>query len=259
MNPVKRRITFGLNFWKAKDATIDKLGGSTVKVPKITIGSGNKTIILISGFHLEETSGPMLLLDPKMVIPIIRPLLDKSIRVIIYPVINKFGLNYGSDEHENLLRKNQEGTDYNDAWGMGSRIKPEEIVLVESEILSLWNKGEILFSVSFHEDSVTPKKGYIWTNGVDLSLRKKITKKIKSKIDRNLLLDMKDRTFEGGIVEDGFVIANAKDKTSYENWMAEELNVPTVLSEAPFGLPLSVRKKFQVEVLKIVLSSFLNL
>ena len=248
----------GLNFWKAEGATVNELGESVVKVPKITIGAGNKIIILISGFHLEETSGPLLLLDPKALMPIIKPLLANSVSVIIYPVINQFGLEYEPDENENLLRENQEGIDYNGAWGMGSSVKPEEIVLVENEILSLKNKGKILFSVSFHEDSVTPKKGYLWTNGVDLSLREKITKKIKLKIDKDLLLDMKDRTFEGGIVEDGFVIANAKDETSYENWMAEELNIPTVLSEAPFGLPLSVRKKFQVEVLKIVLSSFLN-
>ncbi len=262
MNPVAGQIQKGLDSWKKLGAKIAYLVSANKKVPKIWLGSNksSKVIIIASGLHLEETSGPSLLLEPTALSPILQPTLEKDINFLIYPVINQFGLSYLPTNRRKFLRYNEEGINYNDGWGIPEK-KSKEVELVEKDILDTKNTKEIIFAISLHEDSETPGKGYVYTNAVkSRDFRAKLIKGIKSKINVALLatkqhlLEANEPTFQGGVIEEEFCIVDAKDPGSMENWLADDLGVPTVLSEGPFGLPLKVRKEFQLVVIESIVS-----
>lgn len=260
MNPIASLLPKGLAAWGKVSADVSFLIQGGFRVPRILLGSADQYVLIASGLHLEETSGPALLLDPEGVFPVLKPILDKKIGILMYPVINQVGLKYLPTENDHLLRYNDNNFNYNDGWGIPGNKKATEVALVEKDILSLNRISQIKLALSLHEDSETPGKGYIYTNGIsDSILRKSITQKIKGHVDVKQLANKSDilesgqETFQGGIIEDDICIVDSKDKGSIENWLADDLKIPTVLSEGPFGLDLEVRKKFQLEVLKATL------
>lgn len=252
MNIISSKIIPGLANWKKLGGKLDFLKSSSIGVPRIFIASkrpSNELVIIVSGFHLEETSGPLLLLNPDKVLPILN-LGPAYANFLIYPVINQFGLKFSIDSHENLLRSNHLGINYNDKWGMLGK-KTEEVSLIESDILKMVKKYSPIFALSLHEDSVTPGKGYLWFNGIkSREVRKKIITEVKSVVEKSLALEIQEPEVEGGKIEDGFAIVDAKDKGTFENWLSDDLKIPVVLSEAPFGLKLNVREQFHQVVMK---------
>lgn len=265
MNPVAISLKKGLIRWQdVADLHLLKVNGKSV--PRIFVKAkatsplpNNKTIIIASGLHLEETSGPLLLLEPSLLLPKLKPALQKNISFLIYPVINNYGLKYAASDPEKLLRNNKEGINYNDGWGLATHKKCQEVQLVENDIKKLYQKQKVCLALSLHEDSTAKGKGYLWTNAINAKLRRLIQKNVTAKIDKNLLVEIKAKSVQRGKIEGGFMVVNSKDKGSFENWLADDLKIPTILSEAPFGLDLSIRKNFHLAIIDSCINSRLGI
>ena len=264
MNPINGVIKHGLHLWGKKGAKVSFLSSSITSIPKIWFDSkGKKVLLIASGLHLEETSGPFLLFDANTLFPLFQPLIKKGINVLIYPLINQYGLAFSPSDDEKLLRFNSHGINYNDGWGLNK--KCEEVDLVEKDILKIYKSFGLVFAISMHEDSDIPKKGYIYTNGLkDASFRKNLRLGIESFVKKDILAsqdDLKEGVLPselvGAKIED-FCLVESKDEGAMEQWLAYSLNVPTVLSEAPFGLDLATRKSFHLAVIKSALHSLLK-
>ncbi|OGM61057.1 hypothetical protein A3A75_02755 [Candidatus Woesebacteria bacterium RIFCSPLOWO2_01_FULL_39_10] len=176
----------------------------------------------------------------------------------IYPVINNYGLKYNTTDPYKFLRSNEKGINYNSGWGVNTSKKCIEVMLVEEDIKKIQSNRKVRLVLSLHEDSTSIGKGYIWTNALGTKLRRSIQDKLKSKIDKKLLTNMKENEVQGGKVEVGFTIVDAQDVGSFENWLAEDLKIPVVLSESPFGLSLATRKKFHIRIIEASLSSIVT-
>lgn len=260
MNPVRKIIDPGLEAWQNYGAKVSFLGPSRVKVPRIRLDSGgNKVFVIASGLHLEETSGPFLLLRPKALIPALKPLIKRGINILIYPLINQHGLKFSAKEDERLLRFNSRGIDYNDCWGL--KKKCIEVALVEKDIRRAYKSSSIIFFLSLHEDSDMPKKAYVYTNGVfNYPLRKRLRGAIASMVNRKVLAtpsllkkNIQPSELVGASIEDFFLV-ESRDEGAMEDWLAYSLGVPTILSEAPFDLALNTRRAFHLAVLRSISS-----
>lgn len=235
----------GINSWKERTAQVSYLKGESVSVPVVFLPShakSNKVFLIASGFHLEETSGPMLLLNPKLCLPIFRNIL-RDINITIFPVINQFGQSFNDDVEDNYLRYNAEGINYNTAWGFNKK-KCKEVTLVEEKLIKFHLAYQIVFVLSLHEDSSEPGKGFLWMNNIPPAIRKSIQLSLKRQVDKDMLLKIASAVgLRKGRVESGFSVVDAKDE-SFENFTSEILGIPTLLSEAPFGLNLKRRIAF---------------
>lgn len=248
MNPIASKIAPGIAKWR-KIAKVKVVKKNKLIIPRIIYGSHNDAVLICTGLHLEETSGPLTFLDPDNIKELLTLANSKKISLIIYPLINNYGLAHETHVDEKLLRRNSEGINYNDGWGMHKGA--EEVEVAEADMESVLNRYNVKLALSLHEDSVCPGKGYLWVNGLrDKETRFKIYKEVKKNIDSKLLLSMTDQKGEGGIIEDSISIVDSEDEGAFEEWMAGHFGVPTVLSEAPFGESFEVRKNFHLEIIK---------
>lgn len=263
-NIINSWLSRGLKQWAQLGASVVSLSGSSASVPRITIPArpraGGDSVVLLAGLHLEETSGPYLLLSPKLLYPLIRGSLIDGSAVTIYPVVNQYGLQFSEVSPDERLRRNEAGINYNDRWGVVGE-KPEEIALVEADILALSQRSTLQMAVSLHEDSVSPQRAYLWANGIDRRRRIQIARVVRSQWGQRYLWRSRQRAISDelgrlALIEHGFVIVNAQDPGAFENWMSDELKVPTILSEAPFGLPLRTRAHFHRVVVSSALLAF---
>jgi hypothetical protein len=245
MNLVKKDIIPGLKAWRKLGAKITYLKKGSLRVPEIFIKStvqSDKLFLIATGFHLEETSGPLFLLNPKKSFPAIKRLLKKT-NVAIFPVINQYGLAFSAKGEDKYLRYNKEGLNYNSAWGFNKK-KCQEVGLVEKQLVELYKEYEIIFALSLHEDSTEPGKGYLWINNIVKDIREKIQTSLSKRVNKKLLLQIISTVgLRRGKIEKGFSVIDAHDD-SFENYMSEILGIPTLLSEAPFGLDLKRRIAF---------------
>jgi hypothetical protein len=255
VNPIRTAIGPGLSAWRRKGANVDYLIFGGLKVPRIWFGpKKNDILLLASGLHLEETSGPLLLLNPDKLLAAFESLTDAGLNLLIYPVINQHGLKFSPDANDKLLRYNAGGVNYNDGWGL--RKKCKEVSLVEKDILNFQKSFRIIFAQSMHEDSDLPKKGYVYSNGIhNASFRKKLRKYIQASVKDGVLAssslvknNIPKSELIGARIED-FLLVESHDKGSMEEWLAYDLGIPTLLSEAPFGLTLKTRQDFHFAVL----------
>ncbi len=253
MNPIANRLSPGFVAWK-KLASVKNLGNSKYTVPRIIYGEAERALIICTGLHLEETSGPLTFLNPKAVRPILNMAVKKDITLIIFPLINNFGLAYSPKDDDKFLRRNVDGVNYNDGWGMKKKAK--EVAIVEKDIKEIIRKYKVLVTASLHEDSLSPGKGYLWINGLkDKTKRMEIYNHVKENISTKYLLKMPQKTIMGGKVEEQISIVDSPDEGAYEDWMADVLGIPAILSEAPFGSSLPTRRKFHLEVIKAVVNT----
>lgn len=253
MNPIDSKIAPGIANWR-KIAKVKIVKKNKLIIPRIIYGSFNEAVLICTGLHLEETSGPLTFLNPENVKDLLNLANSKKISLIIYPLINNFGLSYGTDANEKLLRRNEEGINYNDGWGIHK--SAEEVAVAETDMAKILKRYKVKLVLSLHEDSVCPGKGYLWINGItDKKVRTQIYEKVRKNIDSKFLLSMTNQKGEGGVVEDSISIVDSKDEGAFEEWMADYNHIPTVLSEAPFGESLENRKKFHQEVIIAAIST----
>ena len=252
MNVINSYIRPGIARWKRKDATIKYLKEAAISIPAIFLKSTKKTknlFLIASGFHLEETSGPIYLLDSNQSYSNLKKILKFS-NIVLLPVINQRGLKYKETDSDNYLRYNDRGINYNTRWGSSSE-KCVEVTLIEKYIIQLFAKYNIVFVLSLHEDSTEFKKGYLWMNSLDLKLRSVIQNYVKNRISPKILRRLRSIGLRQGFVENDFTIVDSKDD-SFENFTSTILGIPTLISEAPFGLSLIQRIFFHKTVLNSI-------
>ncbi len=248
MNPIASKIAPGLSSWK-KIANVMKIKNGKIMIPRIIVGEHDDAVLICTGLHLEETSGPLIFLDHKNLDELLKIAKKRKLTLIIYPLINNFGLDYAPDYEEKFLRRNEAGINYNDGWGM--KKKAIEVSLAEQDMDMVLKKYNVKLTMSLHEDSVCVKKGYLWINGLpSKSTREKIYKEVKKNIKPEYLLKMEnEKDIVGGFVENEISVVDSKDEGAFEEWIADK-KIPVVLSEAPFAESLEVRKNFHLEVIK---------
>src|SRR3989304_9331838 len=106
MNIMKEHRAVGLKAWQKKGAKVSYLKHNKIKVPQIFIPAGvqsDKLFLICSGFHLEETSGPLFLLNPYKSLASLKRIL-KETNVVLFPVINQYGLRDPEDSEDKFLR-----------------------------------------------------------------------------------------------------------------------------------------------------------
>lgn len=244
MNVIYSQIKPGLSGWKKKGARIEFLKEADLKIPVIFLRSRKKTgklFLIATGLHLEETSGPLFVLDSQKIFPSLSRFLE-SVNVVLFPIINQRGLLFDEKDKEENLRYDENEINYNSGWG-GSSKKCLEVSLVEKYILDLFKKYDIKFVLSLHEDSTEPGKGYLWMNSIKKKQRTQIQNYLLGHIPADMLTKLRNVGLRKGFIENKFTIVNSRDD-SFENFTSEILGVPTLLSEAPFGLDLSKRVFF---------------
>ncbi len=248
-------MTSGISSWQ-KLAKVEVIAKNGIKIPRIIVGEFKNAVLICTGLHLEETSGPLTFLDPMNVKDLIKLANDKKFSLIIYPLINNYGLDYDTNVDEKFLRRNSEGINYNDGWGLNK--KAEEVAIAEEDITEIIKKYNIKLTMSLHEDSVCPGKGYLWVNGLpDKKVRQTIYNEVKKNVDEKFLLSMTEQKGEGGVIEDSISIVDSEDEGAFEEWMADK-KIPVVLSEAPFGENFEIRKNFHLEVTKASIKAVCN-
>jgi len=205
----------GLKKW-SRLASVDYLG--ELRVPRIITPARQTSVLVLTGHHLEETSGPYFALEPDNFEPWMN-----ALSFVVFPVINQYGLNFSADSNENFLRKNQWGINYNSGWG--KPLKTEEVRLIERKIV----RGQFEAAISLHEDSTTPGEGSFYTNG--LSPRQ---------LDLFSTIVYSDHGFK---LAPKAIVVDEEDGQSSEYWLSKR-RIGTFLIEAPFGLPMEERIAF---------------
>jgi len=252
MNIVYSHIKPGLSGWKKRGAEIKYLKNGKIKIPTIYLKSKTKTdkvFLIATGLHLEETSGPIFLLDSNRIFPHLRKLI-KSMNVVLIPVINQRGLIFDEKGPDSNLRLNEAGIHYNTRWGSNST-KCTEVVMVEKYISDLFTKFNIIFVLSLHEDTTEPGKGYLWMNSINKQKRTFIQNYLIKHVPSKILCKLNNGGLRKGFVENKFTIVNSQDE-SFENFTSIILGIPTLLSEAPFGLSLPRRIFFHKTALNSI-------
>ncbi len=215
INEVADWIAPGMEKW-SRIASVNYLGN--LRVPQIITPSRQTSVLVLTGHHLEETSGPRFALEPDNFEPWMN-----AFDFTIFPVINQYGLRFPASSDENLLRKNKWGINYNSGWG--KIIKTEEGRLIEREILH--RKFDV--AISLHEDSTTPGEGSFYTNGLN-----------SHQLDKFLDVIFFDHGFK---LSSKPIIIDEEDGHSSEYWLSKQ-GIDTFLIEAPFGLPMEERTAF---------------
>ena len=201
--------------------------------------------LILTGQHLEETSGPVLLSRPDAVLPILTPLLSAGIACALYPLINHHGLNFASTDDPIKLRHDESGRNYNSGWGATKASRPAEVALVEADIRSLQCFYKIILAVTIHEDSTSPNYGYAWVNNFPDHGHGQLVSRFNHLWGKTHLSDL-----SGQVVSDGhsvigrfekFLMVDFSDGDSVENWLADLSGAPVICVESPYGEPLETR------------------
>ena len=215
MNEIAGWIKPGLEKW-SRIAAVSFLG--ELKVPRIITPARQRSVLVLTGHHLEETSGPKFALEPDNF-----EAWMKDFGFTIFPIINQYGLNFPATANENLLRKDRWGRNYNSGWGRWPKAK--EVGLIEADIKP--RKFDV--AVSLHEDSTTPGKGSFYTNGVNGIW-----------LDKFLDIIYFDHKYP---LSSRPVTIDEQDGQSCEDWLSKQ-GISTFLIESPFGLPMKERQEF---------------
>ncbi len=256
-NIVKIWLETELLVWQKHQSTVQYLKKNSISIPVIHAPSQSKQkhhILLVSGLHLEEISGPKLLLKPSF----FAHWRNQGISFTIFPVINQFGLSYPESSPDHLLRYDNKDRNYNDGWGFEDiSLKAIEVALTEKYILETNIVNPFDFAISLHEDSTQPEFGFIYTSNITPKFREHLDGHIKS-TPSSLLLSNKNRLLDVSkdrYIDHNYMIVDEKDDGALENWLGEKLNIPTILIEAPFGYPLPTKLKFQQDITSSILNT----
>ncbi len=254
MHELVKKLPEGLSQWHSLGARVTLLPDHTLSVPVIEIATpspspAHPSVIVETGLHLEEDSGPFLALSPHLLLPILLPLVRSGIDILIYPDVNQHGLKYHPKDDPKLLRYNPQGYNYNDGWGV-SYNKSTEVAITEAHINQHLSTHTPLLFLSLHEDSDHRETGYLWTNGInDQRTRKELHQRFTNIWGaQQLLKNAPPQMLCGGTCEEGYILVDSQDPGSIEHWLGETHHIPTILSEAPFGANLQDRMKFHASV-----------
>lgn len=271
VNEVYRSVLSGLDDWRGSGAQVSLIAGRGRSIPRIflppikTYPMANshrpQLALMLSGQHLEETSGSVLLSRPDAVLPILMPLISAGIACALYPLINHHGLNFASTDDPARLRFDEFGRNYNSGWGVkGSR--PVEVALAEADIRFLRRFYKIILAATIHEDSTSPDYGYAWVNNFPDNTRRQLVSRFDHSWGKTHLSD-----FSGQVVSadhpvtgrfDKFLMVDFSDGDSVENWLADLSGAPVICVESPYRESLETRINFGLAMLASAIGAFVD-
>src|SRR5258706_6258091 len=113
-NIVSTWLNEGLYKWRNAKASVHYLGHKGLRVPMIEApafeqGNANINVLLVTGLHLEEISGPKLALTPD----IFSVWRKNGVNFWIFPNVNQYGLQFSEDSPDTLLRYDVRHINYN--------------------------------------------------------------------------------------------------------------------------------------------------
>lgn len=257
MNELVNDIGRGLDAYLRIGAQVKILGSERFSVPRIFLppfrenGQARRSVVFLSGQHLEETSGPQVLLNATDFLPLVTPILGAGIGIGIYPIVNQRGLSFSPDADPELLRHDVSGQEFNSGW-RDNLSPPQEEALVGEDLLQLHQSWPIILIITLHEDYTEPQTGYMWINNLPPATRRRFRQRIDANWGKKHLLKRPERSiFFGGRIEGPLVVDAADD--AWENYFADQLDIPAVTIEAPFGLTEELRLRFQRQIIKSLL------
>lgn len=271
VNEVYKPVLSGLDDWRGLGAQVSLITGRDRSVPRIllppiknypTANNRPQLALILTGQHLEETSGPILVSRPEAVLPILTPLLSAGIACVLYPLINQYGLNFSAADDPIKLRYDKSGHNYNSGWGLTKASRPAEVALTEADIRSLRRFYKIILAVTIHEDSTSPNYGYAWVNNFPDHSRKQLVSRF------NYLWGTTNRRdFSGQVVSadhpvtgrfEKFLMVDFSDGDSVENYLADLSGIPVICVESPYGEPLENRIDFGLAMLAAAIGTVVD-
>lgn len=269
-NEVCRPVLSGLDDWRGSGAQVSLIVGRDRSVPRIlfpsinnspTEGNRPQLALILTGQHLDETSGPVLISRPGAVLPILTPLLSAGIACAIYPLINHHGLNFSAADDPMKLRHDKSGRNYNSGWGVKGR-RPVEVALAEADIRSLRHFYKIILAATIHEDSDSPNYGYAWVNNFPDHSRRQLVSRFNHLWGKTHLSRFSGKAVTGDYIVTGrfeeFLMVDFSDGDSVENWLADLSGAPVILVESPYGEPLETRINFGLAMLAAAIGAVVS-
>lgn len=225
----------------------------------------NPAVILATGMHLEETSGPALLRQPEPILSVLQPFREEGLSFLLFPQINQFGSQFvGKTGAPELLRQDHRGVEYNDGFGLDTPARATaESRAVERVMRDYMTRFDVQLGISFHEDSDLPRQGYLWTNGVPHLLRSQVQTQLSSIWGGSRYL-FESRTPHPSVQEDresgepghweDSLAVDFEDEGCLEHWWAKMCGIAAFCVEAPFGAHPKIRELFLTDLFNIVLT-----
>ncbi len=272
VNEVYKPVLSGLDDWRGLGAQVSLITGRDRSVPRvwlppiITYPKANnhrpQLALILTGQHLEETSGPILFSRPDAVLPILMPLLSAGIACVLYHSVNQYGLNFAAAADPIKLRYDEFGRNYNSGWGLAKASRPAEVGLVEADIRSWQNYYKIILVATIHEDSTSPNHGYAWVNNFPDHSRKQLVSRFNHLWGTTNLRDFSGQVVSGDNRVTGrfekFLMVDFSDGDSVENWLADLSEAPVICIESPYGEPLEARIDFGLAMLAAAVGAIVD-
>lgn len=270
-NEVYKPVLSGLDDWRGWGGKISLIAGRGRSIPRILLppiktypkvnNHRPQLALMLSGQHLEETSGPVLLSRPDAVLPILMPLISSGIACAIYPLINHHGLNFFAADDPVKLRLDESGRNYNSGWGVKDR-RPAEVALAEADIRSLRHFYKIILAATIHEDSDSPNYGYAWVNNFPDHSRRQLVSRFNHSWGKTHLSRFSGNAATGDYLVTGrfeeFLMVDFSDGDSVENWLADLSGAPVICVESPYREPLEIRINFGLAMLASAIGAFVD-
>lgn len=272
VNEVCRPVLSGLDDWRGLGAQVSLIAGRGRSIPRILLPSIKtypmanshrpQLALILTGQHLEETSGPVLVSRPETVLPILAPLLSAGIACELYPLINRHGLNFSATDDPVKLRLDESNRNYNSGWGLPKVGRPAEVALAEADIRSLQRFYKIILAATIHEDSTSPHHGYAWVNNFPDHSRRQLVSRFNHLWGKTHLYDFSGKAVIGDYPVTGrfeeFLMVDFSDGDSVENWLADLSGAPVICVESPYGEPLETRIDFGLAMLAAAIGTFVD-
>lgn len=271
VNEVYKPVLSGLDDWRGLGAQVSLIAGRGRSIPRILLppiktypkvnNHRPQLALMLTGQHLDETSGPVLVSRPDAVLPILTQLLSAGIACAIYPLINHHGLNFSAADDPMKLRHDKSGRNYNSGWGVKGR-RPVEVALAEANIRSLQRVYKIILAASIHEDSTLPHHGYAWVNNFPDHSRRQLVSRFNHSWGKTHLSRFSGKAVTGDYIVTGrfeeFLMVDFSDGDSVENWLADLSGIPVICVESPYGEPLETRINFGLAMLASAISTVVD-
>lgn len=225
------------NFPNFEVEILSKDGVAVVKIKSKSID--NKIDLAIAGgVHGEEIAGSMAIIENLH--EILREAEEKNIKILVYPIVNFFGL-------ERRERFNADGISCNSFW-----IHEDGIMAIESQLVKdNISQYRVNYFISLHEDGeIEEQKFYLYNFG-DIEVAKRLVEVASTEIPAF------ETGFHGTAGEDKIMNGMIYDEHdgTFEDFMYHQGAKASICTETPLKMDLqkriAINNKWIKEIIKI--------